>query len=225
MRLIGVLTFMPNAFIRTPTSRPILPNPRMANVLPYSSEPLYNLRSHLPSFMLCAAGTTGRANVAISKHVNSQAEIEFPPGVLYHFDSFRKSGKKTKAYERRKVFCCQSRTMELLGGELLRHKLCGRLQSVFFFKWTYFKTMTLCLVALGISMLSTPAPALKKSLDKWNDEDTMVSQTMQSKAANDSKMRLWQEGVTYRPTALSLPAPASITSAVTLVSDRTTSAS
>lgn len=69
-----------------PTSRPILPSPSMANVLPYNSLPLYNLRSHLFSFMLCAAGTTGRANVAISKHVSSHAEIEFPPGVLYNLE-------------------------------------------------------------------------------------------------------------------------------------------
>lgn len=54
----------------------------MANVLPYNSEPEYNLRSHLSSFMLFAAGTIGRANVPINKHVNSHAEIELPPGVL-----------------------------------------------------------------------------------------------------------------------------------------------
>lgn len=76
------MTFMPKAFIRMPTSRPIRPKPKTAKVLPYNSHPEYNLRSHLPSTILFAAGTTGRANVPINKHVNSHADIELPPGVL-----------------------------------------------------------------------------------------------------------------------------------------------
>lgn len=68
--------------MRIDTSRPIRPRPRMARVFPYSSVPEYNFRSHFPSFILAAAGTTGRAKVPINMQVNSHAEIEFPPGVL-----------------------------------------------------------------------------------------------------------------------------------------------
>lgn len=85
-----LLTFMPKAFMRIPTSRPILPKPRIANVLPYNSEPEYNLRSHLPSFMLFPAGTIGRAKLPIKKHVSSHALIEFPPGVLNFNDNCQK---------------------------------------------------------------------------------------------------------------------------------------
>lgn len=40
--------------------------------------------------MLCPAGTIGRANEPINKHVSSQAEIELPPGVLYPTKQIRK---------------------------------------------------------------------------------------------------------------------------------------
>lgn len=73
---------MPHALIRNETSRPIRPKPSIAKVLPYNSDPEYNLRSHRPLVILTAAGTTGRASVPINMQVNSQAEIEFPPGVL-----------------------------------------------------------------------------------------------------------------------------------------------
>lgn len=66
-----------------PTSRPIRPKPNTANVLPCNSLPLYNFLSQRPSFILWTAGTTGRAKVPISMHVNSQADIELPPGVLH----------------------------------------------------------------------------------------------------------------------------------------------
>lgn len=75
-------TLMPQAFMRIPTSRPIRPRPKIANVLPYNSVPLQSFLSQRPSFMLWTAGTTGRAKVPIAIHVSSQAEMEFPPGVL-----------------------------------------------------------------------------------------------------------------------------------------------
>uniref|UniRef100_A0A182VFN2 Uncharacterized protein n=1 Tax=Anopheles merus TaxID=30066 RepID=A0A182VFN2_ANOME len=77
------ITRIPNAFMRTPTSRPMRPSPRMASVLPYSSEPEYSFRSQRPSFMLVAAWQMGRASAPIRKHVSSHAEIELPPGVLF----------------------------------------------------------------------------------------------------------------------------------------------
>ena len=76
------LTRMPQTFMRTATSRPMRPNPRIAKVLPNNSVPLYSLRSQRPSFILCPAGTMGRAKAPINIQVNSQAEIELPPGVL-----------------------------------------------------------------------------------------------------------------------------------------------
>lgn len=68
--------------MRRATSRPILPKPRIAKVLPYNSWPEYNFLSHLPAFSEAAAGTTFLANVVINEHVNSHALIAFPPGVL-----------------------------------------------------------------------------------------------------------------------------------------------
>jgi hypothetical protein len=68
--------------MRIATSRPIRPNPNMANVLPYNSEPESNFLSHCPSFVLCDAATIGRAMAPIKMHVSSHAAIELPPGVL-----------------------------------------------------------------------------------------------------------------------------------------------
>uniref|UniRef100_A0A8W7PRT5 Uncharacterized protein n=1 Tax=Anopheles coluzzii TaxID=1518534 RepID=A0A8W7PRT5_ANOCL len=85
--------------MRTPTSRPMRPSPRMASVLPYSSEPEYSFRSQRPSFMLVAAGQMGRASAPIRKHVSSHAEIELPPGVL--FGRGKRNGKHQHVVSRR----------------------------------------------------------------------------------------------------------------------------
>jgi hypothetical protein len=97
------MTFILNDCIRLATSRPILPKPMMANVLPFNSSPMNADRCHWPDFNeLHALGILLQwqrkrtnqclspniladihlANEQISAHVCSAAESVFPPGVL-----------------------------------------------------------------------------------------------------------------------------------------------
>lgn len=76
------ITRMPNVCILRVTSRPIRPIPSTASVFPDNSKPEYNFLSHRPSFNDWTAWGTLRAKLEINAHVNSQALMLFPPGVL-----------------------------------------------------------------------------------------------------------------------------------------------
>jgi len=75
-------TRMPNARARFATSLPMRPAPTSPSVLPYSSVPWNDLRSHSPAFMEWSAAGTCRTSASTSAKASSAAEMVLPLGAF-----------------------------------------------------------------------------------------------------------------------------------------------
>ena len=78
---------MSKARARRATSRPILPRPTIASVLPRSSPPTFSFRFHSPLRVVRSARAMWRELARIMANVCSHAEIVLPSGVFMTSDA------------------------------------------------------------------------------------------------------------------------------------------